>query len=65
MRIRVPQGFHKDQFYVVLILGTITGLYNWKGLLQEHLKEQFERELAKKEKSNEVKQIVSLSLRLT
>jgi len=44
MRIRVPQGVRKDQLYIVLILGTATGIYNWRTLLREHMRER-EREL--------------------
>jgi len=59
MRIRVPLGLTRDQFYVVLILGTVSGLYNWKSLLENHLKEEYAKTVAEKEKSNEVKQTIS------
>lgn len=59
MRIRVPLGFSKDQFYVVLILGTVSGLYNWKSLLDNHYKEKYAKIVTDEEKSNEVKQIIS------
>lgn len=44
MRIKVPRGIGKDQIYIVLILGSITGFYNWNTLLKDHMKER-EKEL--------------------
>lgn len=48
MRVRVPGGIPKDQIFVVLILGLATGIYNWRNLLVEHIKEH------EKEQLNEV-----------
>ncbi|EFN61613.1 hypothetical protein EAG_05917 [Camponotus floridanus] len=59
MKIRIPLGLTRDQFYVVLILGTVSGLYNWKSLLENHLKEEYAKTVAEKEESNEVKQTIS------
>jgi len=44
MKLRVPQGIRKDQIYIVLFLGVATGIYSWKTLLTEHIRER-EREL--------------------
>lgn len=61
MKIRVPRGIRKDQIYIVLILGTGTGIYNWNNLLKEHMKER-EKEL----QLNEViKRIQNISLVIT
>jgi len=57
MRIRVPQGVRKDQIYVVLILGVATGIYSWRTLLREHIRER-EREL---ELNEVIKRIASIA----
>lgn len=59
MGIKVPLGLSKDQFYVVLVLGIVSGLYNWRSLLDNHFKEEYTKIVAEKEKSNEVKRTIS------
>lgn len=61
MRIKVPRGIGKDQIYIVLILGSATGIYNWNTLLKDHMKER-EKEL----QLNEViKRIQNVGLAIT
>lgn len=37
MRFRIPRGITKDQIYVTVILGLITGYYTWQLPIQEYL----------------------------
>lgn len=53
MKIKIPRAVTKDQIFVVFILGTITGVYQWNSPLQGYMKEQCEN-IEKKQESNEV-----------
>lgn len=56
MRIKVPLGLTKDQIFVTIFIGALSGSYIWNKSLHKHLKEQSE----KIENCNEViKQIIS------
>ncbi|KYM94502.1 hypothetical protein ALC62_14945 [Cyphomyrmex costatus] len=37
--MRIPLGLRKDQFFIVLVVGLGTGIYNWNSLIKEHIKE--------------------------
>jgi len=52
MRVRVPHGVSKDQIFIVLALGAVTGIYGWKTLLKDYVKER-EKELELNESNNE------------
>lgn len=41
--MRVPLNLTKDQVFIAVTLGLITGFYNWKSLLVKHLKEETEQ----------------------
>jgi len=48
--LKIPRGLKKDQIFVTIFLGALSGSYIWNRELQKYLKKQREEE----EISNEV-----------